>query len=63
MVHFQTNFEKNTLPPPPAAPSGRGGGIFQNMFENGPDLAHPIFEIAMWLVFENFTPFIIIVFA
>ena len=37
--------------PPEVAP----GVFFQKSFENEPYLAHPIFKIAIWLVFQNFT--------
>ena len=46
-VHFQTDFEKIPLAPPPAAPKGRcralERGIFQNMFEN-----EPYFQTSVW---------------
>ena len=58
MVHFQTDVGTIPLAPPPAAPPGRcralGRGIFKHLFENGPYLAHPIFKIAIGLVFQNF---------
>ena len=36
--------------PPDAAP----GFFFKHLFEILPYLAHPIFKIAIWLVFQNF---------
>ena len=30
------------------------GPIFKHLFENGPYLAHPIFKLAIGLVFQNF---------
>ena len=64
-VHFQTYFEKSTSPgrgsalgaPPEAAPGVffkiclKMECIFKHLFENGPYLGHPIFKIAIGLVF------------
>ena len=50
MVHFKQMFE-NTIQGA-AAP---WGGVFQNLFENGPHLAHPIFKVAIRLFFQTFT--------
>ena len=57
MIHVQTNVGQNIWrrlrrrPQDAAAPWG--GSIFQNMFEDGPYLALPIFKIAIGLVFQN----------
>ena len=50
-------------PPGAAAPWGglffkicsKMDRIFKHLFENAPYLAHPIFKIAIGLVFQNFT--------
>ena len=59
MIHFHTDFKNTPAPgrgsaleaPPEAAP-----GIFsQHLLENGPYLAHPIFKLAIGLLFQTFT--------
>ena len=66
MINFQTYFEKYPLPRAWQRPGGAAGGgtrgiflkiclkidrIFKHLFENGSYLGHPIFKIAIWLVF------------
>ena len=55
MVNFQTDSENtpsqvhgSALGAPPEAAQGV---FFKEVFENEPYLVHPIFKMAMWLVF------------
>ena len=68
-VHFQTDLKKIPIPRARQRPGGAAGGgargifvkicfkmdhSFKHLFENGPYLGHPIFKIAIGLVFQNF---------
>ena len=56
MVNFQTHFEKYPLSRARQRPGGAAGGGARGTFsKNEPYLAHPIFKIAIWLVYHNFT--------
>ena len=52
MIRFKQML-KNTPLRPEGATGGGARGIFQNLFENRPYLAHPIFKIGIWLVVKN----------
>ena len=65
MVHFQTNFEKIPLAPPPAAPPGRcralGRGYFSDYFEKALHFSEifenrqsHIFKLAQMQLFQDF---------